>query len=126
MKGRPFVDDVGTGFTWAASIVLISGAIGCLTQSAAWGCLVAGGMLAATCDETEAMMKKATRFSKAKLIRDLRAMCEERRLRCGFNPANGYSQVDGKGSAINREYGEWVAIATIISDIEGGYIGVEK
>lgn len=67
---------------------------------------------------------KGVRFSKAKLLDDLREMAERRRKLHGFDPGNGYAQVRGKGEEANREYGEWRTILDIINWIDSSSIGV--
>lgn len=64
------------------------------------------------------------RFSKAKLLVQLReraAVLERRNL---FNPNDGYSQVDSASRRTNRDYGEWDSLRRIIEQIESGELGV--
>jgi hypothetical protein len=54
------------------------------------------------------------RFSKAKLA----AYVERRRIELqtefGFDPTNGWAQVEGKGEAVNRAYGEYDSLANLV------------
>jgi hypothetical protein len=62
------------------------------------------------------------RFSKSKLLADLRDMMDKRQ--GGFDPGNGYAQVQGKGERANRDYTEWRTVEMIYRLIESGDIGV--
>lgn len=63
------------------------------------------------------------RFSKSKLITDLRDLAAERQKLHKFDAGNGYEQVEGKGEDINRDYAEWRMLLYVAKWIEQGEIG---
>lgn len=63
------------------------------------------------------------RFNKAELLEDLAERAASIQQRWGFDAANGWAQVEGKGEEANRAYGEWSAITGILEDIRTGAIG---
>ncbi len=43
----------------------------------------------------------------------------------GFDPHNGWAQVDGRGEEVNRDYGAYRAYLELIDSIESGYVAEE-
>jgi len=62
-------------------------------------------------------------FSKQNLISDLETIAGNLQRRHNFTCETGYSQVDGKGESINRDYAEWDRVRIIIDSIKSGYVG---
>lgn len=62
------------------------------------------------------------RFSKGKLLNELRYRAIELGDAHGFDIDKGYSQVEGKGEEVNRAYGEWETLTTLFQQIRDGYI----
>ena len=71
------------------------------------------------------------RFSKARLIEQLKEMAENTRQHCGFQFGNGTAQLrpgscDDETEALIRravEYGRWRAIESFAADLENGSAG---
>ena len=58
------------------------------------------------------------RFSKKELARFLRAGIEYRQRQYNFDPDDGCAQVQGKGEKINRVYGEWDVLNTLMEEFD--------
>lgn len=63
-----------------------------------------------------------SRFSKATMLGYLLERARRLEQSQGFVPSNGWNQVDGKGEATNRLYGEYAFILRTINEIQDGYI----
>lgn len=63
------------------------------------------------------------RFTKSKLIADLRDIAAERQKLHKFECGNGYAQVEGQGEERNRDFGEWIMLRHLARWIECGEIG---
>jgi hypothetical protein len=62
-------------------------------------------------------------FSKSNLLKELQVNADRIQKENGFTIHNGYAQVVGMNETINRAYGEWSCIRSIIESISGGYLG---
>jgi hypothetical protein len=58
------------------------------------------------------------RFSKQTVIDYIARRQSELEAEFGFDPRNGWSQVDGKGEEINRAYGEYASLSTLVDVFE--------
>lgn len=65
----------------------------------------------------------AGRFSKARVLRDLRDRQEVLRAKHGFSGAQGYSQILGKDPLIVGDYWRYRECETLIGMIEAGQLG---
>jgi hypothetical protein len=66
--------------------------------------------------------KTTTRFSKQFMLDALAERIERMADELGFKEGHGYFQVQGKGEAWNRAYGEFRAYCDLHDDITGGRI----
>jgi hypothetical protein len=64
----------------------------------------------------------STRFSKNKMIVYLQNKQNEMEKAYGFDPNDGWDQVEGKGEKLNRLYGEYNQLESLIIAIEYGDI----
>lgn len=64
----------------------------------------------------------AARFSKNAMVLYLSSMATMIEDKYGFDPHNGWAQVDGKGEELNREYGEYRAYLNLIESIQSGSV----
>ena len=56
------------------------------------------------------MGARAERFTKATLAEYVRGQLDVLRKEHGFDNRVGWAQVDGKGEAVSRAFGEWYAL----------------
>lgn len=59
------------------------------------------------------------RFSKQSVKQEIESLLKYLQQEYGFNSHNGWQQVNGKGEAINREYGAYQQLQTLYCSLFG-------
>ncbi len=67
-------------------------------------------------------MASAARFTRSALLGHIERRMLELESSHGFTSQDGWNQVDGKGEATNRLYGEYACLARLVEDIDSGSI----
>lgn len=67
---------------------------------------------------------KLARFTKSKLLLDLKKRADNKARKWNFDSNNGTAQLTERDIARAAEYGAWRKMLDLIEDIENGHIGI--
>jgi hypothetical protein len=78
-----------------------------------------------SCQGLTSLEGKMARFSKTALVSYLQAKIGRLQGEYGFNTGDGYHQVERREPAVQRAYGEFDALITLLDAVESGYVSEE-